>query len=50
MVTDTGVGLMGCNSFPGGVTMISETVVCLVIIKSKAMTRRLREAKLKTKE
>lgn len=50
MVTDTGVVLIGFNSFPGGVTMVPEAVVCLVIIKSKAKTRRLREAKLKTKE
>ena len=49
-MTDTGVGLMDCNSFPGGVTMVSETVVCLVIVKSKAKTRRLREAMLKIKE
>ena len=50
MVTGTGVGLIGCNSFPVCVTMVSDTVVCLVIIKSKAKTRRLREAKLKTTE
>lgn len=31
MVTDTGVGLMVCNSFPGGVTMVSKTLVCLVL-------------------